>query len=82
MANYMRAISAGTVSFDPANNIIIGPITVPCNGTYNGIPYSSKACDGNAVWAWQQAADRIAQQVWHSAPHVLSRQSISPFFFV
>jgi hypothetical protein len=63
MSNYMRAISGGTVSFNPADNIILGPTTVPCNGTSNGIPFNSKMCDSQAVWVWQQAADKIAQQV-------------------
>jgi hypothetical protein len=64
MQNYMSAISHGGLSFIPANNIVIGPITVPCTGyTSTGAYYNSLACDGNAPWGWQQAADKIAQQV-------------------
>jgi hypothetical protein len=72
MQNYMSAITHGGVSFTTANNIVIGPITVPCTGTLtSGATYNSLACDGNAPWGWQQAADKIAQQVggWDRSEH-------------
>jgi hypothetical protein len=62
MANYFSAITKNAVSFLPQNNIIIGPITVPCSGTTNsGASFDSASCSQYAPYGWQEAADRAAQ---------------------
>ena len=59
------------------DNVIVGPITVPCNGyTADGVPFSSNDCDAASPFAWYRAADDYAQKV--RAQHLSSMGNKGP----
>jgi hypothetical protein len=62
MQGYFPAVSHGGLTFTSGNQLIIGPITVPCTGTTaGGSYYDSNACSSNAPYGWQEAAENAAR---------------------
>lgn len=62
MPNYIRSISYGSAVWRPEDNIVVGPINLPCEGyTNRGLKYNSLSCDDNALWGWWDNALSTAQ---------------------
>ena len=45
------------------DNIIVGPISVPCSGYLDGVPYSGQGCSNTDVYAMYVEADKAARTV-------------------
>lgn len=45
------------------DNLVIGPIDVPCSGSFSGGAFDGHTCDGQTPYAWQYYADQVARQV-------------------
>lgn len=62
LQNYFAQCSFDSLKFDGDNNIVVGPIKLPCNSTeYN---YNSQLCGGFEIYGWaQHALDYTVEQL-------------------
>lgn len=63
MQDYHSTCSYNKVTFLPENNLVFGPIPVPCTGTTDqGQTWSASACGGNEIYGWAQYAEKWVVQ--------------------
>jgi hypothetical protein len=67
MSGYLSGISHGGLTFEPSDNLVIGPIDVPCSASFPGGSYDSRSCSQDTPYGWQYFADQAARQVRLSA---------------
>eukprot|EP00198_Chlamydomonas_reinhardtii_P004923 XP_001694259.1 gametolysin-like matrix metalloproteinase [Chlamydomonas reinhardtii] len=62
MQGYFEGCSYGKMRFDPADNIVVGPVDVPCAGVSakSGTPYSAASCSPDDVYGFAEAAEAAA----------------------
>lgn len=58
LQNYHSQCSYNKTTFLPGDNIVVGPITIPCNGTTSfGAYWYADRCGNNEIWGWASAAE-------------------------
>lgn len=64
LEGYYNMCSYGKVRFTSANNVVVGPIDVPCSGFMTGnFAYSSTTCSNVDVYAWAEYAQNYTTSV-------------------
>lgn len=62
LENMHSTCSHNKLRFLPQNNIIVGNITIPCQGTFNKQPYDSlNKCDSAEIYGWMNHALEYAK---------------------
>ncbi|GAX73434.1 hypothetical protein CEUSTIGMA_g886.t1 [Chlamydomonas eustigma] len=63
LQDYYSTCSYNKVSFSSANNLIVGPIDLPCTGVTNyGANWSAGSCGTNDILGWAQYCENYATQ--------------------
>ncbi|KAG2429997.1 hypothetical protein HYH02_013825 [Chlamydomonas schloesseri] len=62
MQGYFEGCSYGKMRFEPSENIVVGPVDVPCAGVSakSGTPYSAASCNPDDVYGFADAAEAAA----------------------
>ena len=66
MAAYMSAVTYGKITYNAGDNIVVGPIEVPCQGVWaaSGMSFNSAtSCGLVEQYGWAAAADAAAAAV-------------------
>ena len=66
MQDYYKGCSYGKVDFTPTNNVVVGPIDIPCTGVTSwGQSWNALANCGYAeVYGWAQLAEQVRFINW------------------
>lgn len=65
LKDYYTSCSYGSFTFTEANNIVVGPINVPCSGfrdTDHNCPWGTDTCSSNNANGWVEYAEQYAAQ--------------------
>lgn len=64
LEDYYSTCSYNKYTFKPQNNIVVGPINIPCNGVRaDGSVWSSTTCSVNDRYGWAEFAEDYAVKV-------------------
>lgn len=78
LRDYHSNCSHGKVRFSEENNIIIGPIDVPCVGQSMFGTFDSSMCDSAAIYGWMGYGDKYATSLGYDLTKYTRRIALLP----
>ncbi|KAG2485992.1 hypothetical protein HYH03_015314 [Edaphochlamys debaryana] len=60
MERFFETCSYGKVRFRPEDNVVLGPVDVPCTGVSptSGVPYNASQCKPDDLYGWAAVAEQ------------------------
>ncbi len=80
--DFFSGCSYGKVDFTSANNVIVGPVDVPCSGRTKLGAWSSRTCGFSDVHGWAIYVDTWAKEVSQHPSPALGSSTTHPISFV
>lgn len=65
LASYFSSCSFGRATLSPSDVLVLGPITLPCNGSSQGVDWTTSGCAATDYYGWQLWLEDWADEQGH-----------------
>ena len=65
LASYFSSCSFGRATLSPSDVLVLGPITLPCDGSSQGVDWTTSGCAATDYYGWQLWLEDWADEQGH-----------------